>query len=76
MCLDVRCHICCAEATAYWEVDCKLPMTVYHMLLYILQEARGVLIAQHAWQDSAHCEHYRVHPDEYVEQLRNFTHGL
>jgi Eukaryotic protein of unknown function (DUF829) len=46
------------------------------MLLCMLQEARGVQVAQHLWRDSAHCEHYRVHPDEYVEQLRKFTHGL
>jgi Eukaryotic protein of unknown function (DUF829) len=45
-------------------------------LLHLLQEARGVQVTPHAWQDSAHCEHYRVHPDEYVEQLRKFTHGL
>jgi len=41
-----------------------------------VQEVRGVQMAMHAWQDSAHCEHFRLHPEEYTQQLRAFVKGL
>lgn len=41
-----------------------------------VQEARGVQMTMHTWRDSAHCEHFRVHPEEYTERLQGFLSGL
>lgn len=38
-----------------------------------LQASRGVDIHQKMWTDSAHCEHYRLHPDEYITELMDFA---
>lgn len=37
------------------------------------QQQRGVQIHSKMWTDSAHCEHYRVHPEEYAKQLKQFV---
>ena len=38
-----------------------------------MQEARGLWTATKEWPDSAHVEHYRLHPEEYTEQLNRFV---
>jgi len=38
-----------------------------------MQKQGGVQVHSKMWTDSAHCEHYRIHPDEYVSQLERFV---
>jgi len=38
------------------------------------QRERGVDVRERIWTDSAHCEHYRRYPEEYVSQLKEFVH--
>lgn len=38
-----------------------------------MQADRGVSVHYKMWTDSAHCEHYRVHPDEYIAELKAFA---
>lgn len=41
-----------------------------------LQRARGVSTTLKEWHDTAHCEHYRVHKEEYREELVAFLKSL
>lgn len=41
-----------------------------------LQTARGVNVCSRMWSDSAHCEHYRVHPDEYITEVKKFAQAI
>ena len=41
-----------------------------------LQAGRDVEIHSKMWTDSAHCEHYRVHPDEYITELKTFAKSI
>lgn len=42
----------------------------------VLQAARGVPVSSRIFSDSAHCEHYRVHPVEYHEEVDRFLASL
>ena len=37
-----------------------------------LQSARGVQTCMKVWTESAHCEHYRNFPEEYIAELQRF----
>ncbi|EIE23814.1 hypothetical protein COCSUDRAFT_83689 [Coccomyxa subellipsoidea C-169] len=40
------------------------------------QAARGVTVHSRMFPDSPHCEHYRVYPDEYREEVTKFMDAL
>jgi hypothetical protein len=37
------------------------------------QQQRGVAISSHSWDDSGHCEHLRVHPEQYTRLVHSFV---
>ena len=41
-----------------------------------LQAGRDIEVHSKMWTDSAHCEHYRVHPDEYIMELKTFAKSI
>lgn len=37
------------------------------------QRARGVVCTDFDFNDSPHCEHYKMYPDKYIKMLRQFV---
>ena len=52
--------------------DALIPPSEIH-LFRKMQETRGLWTATKEWPDSPHVEHYRLHPEEYIEQLQTFV---
>jgi pimeloyl-ACP methyl ester carboxylesterase len=38
-----------------------------------LQIHRGIQVSHHCWDDSGHCEHLRVHPEQYTRLVHSFV---
>ena len=64
----------CPQLYLYSSADALIPPSEVQKFQKS-QQARGVKIRSRMWEDSAHCEHYRIHPDEYVDQLQQFVHS-
>lgn len=77
---SMRLHLnliaCCQENRC--TVDCLfLGSSVgFCQCTSVLQAARGVPVSSRIFTDSAHCEHYRVHPVEYHKEVENFLASL
>ena len=37
-----------------------------------MQRHRGAAVSHHCWDDSGHCEHLRVHPEQYTRLIHSF----
>lgn len=63
----------CPQLYLYSSADALIPPSEVQQFQK-LQKSRNVQVHSKMWTDSAHCEHYRVHPEEYVNQLQQFVH--
>lgn len=56
----------------YSSADGLIPSD--HVETFMAQQAqRGVDVSSHRWDDSAHCEHLRVHPQQYRQLVSSFV---
>jgi len=62
----------CPQLYLYSSADALIPPSAVQQFQEI-QKQRGVDVDNKMWADSAHCEHYRIYPDEYVSQLKRFV---
>ncbi|KAL0042970.1 hypothetical protein WJX79_005495 [Trebouxia sp. C0005] len=62
----------CPQLYLYSSADALIPPSAVQQFQE-LQKQRGVQVHSKMWIDSAHCEHYRIYPDEYVSQLERFV---
>lgn len=62
----------CPQLYLYSSADALIPLSAVQQFQE-MQKQRGVQVYSKMWTDSAHCEHYRIHPDEYVSQLERFV---
>jgi hypothetical protein len=54
----------CPSRTAACTADALIPYQ--HIERFMDQQAaRGVTVHHHCWDDTAHCEHLRKHPEQY-----------
>eukprot|EP00884_Botryococcus_braunii_P020862 jgi/Botrbrau1/745/Bobra.0181s0004.1 len=65
----------CPQLFLYSAADALIPTSEVQRFMRI-QEARGARVTSHLWANTKHCEHYRVHPEQYTELLLNFVSGL
>ncbi|KAI3431345.1 hypothetical protein D9Q98_004403 [Chlorella vulgaris] len=62
----------CPQLYLYSKSDALIPYQ--HIELFMeQQEAHGVCVHHHRWDDTAHCEHMRKHPEQYRSLVRSFS---
>jgi pimeloyl-ACP methyl ester carboxylesterase len=55
----------------YSTADALIP--AQHIENFIeLQRRRGASVSTHCWNDSGHCEHLRLHPEQYTRLIHSF----
>ncbi|MEW5316303.1 MAG: hypothetical protein WDW38_007682 [Sanguina aurantia] len=62
----------CPQLYLYSESDPLVPSDEVEKYIKI-QETRGVRISSHKYEDTGHCEHYRVYPHDYAFQISEFV---
>lgn len=65
----------CPQLALYSAADALIPPASVEAFM-TAQGIRGVQTSLHCWQDTAHCEHFRYHKEEYKEQLASFIKSL
>lgn len=65
----------CPQLALYSTADVLIPPAAIEAFMRA-QGERGVRTSLHCWNDTAHCEHYRHHKEEYKNQLACFVESL
>ena len=61
----------CPQLYLYSSSDALIPSQEVERFMS-MQRQRGVELYSKMWEDSPHCEHFRLHPEEYTDQLLQF----
>jgi pimeloyl-ACP methyl ester carboxylesterase len=62
----------CPKLFLYSDSDVLVDTGVIECFM-LEQAARGSLVLSKRWHDSAHVDHWRAHPEEYEQELRDFV---
>ena len=61
----------CPQLYLYSRADALIPAAQVDLFME-QQAAHGAPVHHHCWDDSPHCEHYRVHREQYRSIVASF----